>query len=779
MLTVHANLNVRKGKEIMKKILAIMLSIMLILCMMPNMAFAEDGSSEGAKDLSTATVTIGPLTYTGSALQPSVTVKIDGQVADSTKYDVTYAKNNTAVGEIKYAGTYTVTISAKSSETAPAYTGSITQSFEVKPADIRNKITVTLNQDTFTYNGNIQNPAVSVSPKDDASITNTDYDIVIPDSKNAGSYKVTVKGKGNYTGTVEKVYTIDANFSASFKSGYSSYVYTGSAIEPSTYALEIKSGNTVLNAYDFTAAYKNNINVGTGTMVLTAKSTSGYNGSIEISFSITPLDLSRDKYNVSIDIPQQKYLNSFQGATVTYRGKTLSPTEYTISDISGQSGTASYRTARVTFQGNYSGTIDQSYYYNPASTELTGSNTYVIMDPPFAYYNGGKVELNSVTVYCNGRQLSSYSDYTVKYRNNDKVGTATAVIAGRGTYSGAFEQNFQIYPGKISDCSIQLIGNATYPYTGSAIRPAVTVKCGAYTLPASDYTVTYSNNINTGKATIRVTGTGNFTGYKDTEFTIYGTDITTCSATLAQSTYSYTGRACTPAVTVKKNYSTTLVSGKDYTVKYEDNIKAGTAKAIITGAGAYSGTVTLEFTITGKENTITTGSQKYVKYLSSEPFNLNAESNGDGHGFKYTSSDPSVAAVSTNGIVTITGTGTAAIKIETVGTTAYNPAVKTVIVTVKPKKPVTTVTSPSRGTLKVKLSKVQGATKYQVKYGREGNYKSKYITHKDNGFPKTSVTIKNLKPGTNYFVKVRSYKKLADGTIVWGNWTVIKKIKTK
>jgi len=768
----------KKGEEIMKKMLSILLSAMLVFCMIPSMAFAE--TPDSANDLKNATVTIDELTYNGTNLSPNVTVTLDGQTfVDSSNYTITYSKNGTAVTEIKAAGTYTATITAKQETDPPAYIGSVSKDFEVKPADIKDKITVSLSQTTLTYNGSIQKPEVTVSPKDGTAITTADYDIVIPESKNAGSYKVTVKGKGNYTGTVEAAYTISANFSASFKSGYSSYVYTGNAIEPSIYALEIKSGNTVLNAYAFTPSYKNNINVGTGTMVLTAKPTSNYSGSIEVPFTITPLDLSKDRYNVSIDIPQQKYLNAFQGATVTYKGKTLSQTEYTISDISGQSNTASYRTARVTFRGNYTGTIDQSYYYNPASTELTGSNTYVIADPPFAYYNGGKVELNSVTVCCNGRQLSSYSDYTVKYRNNDKVGTATVIIAGRGAYSGAYEQTFQIYPGKMSDCTIQIVNGSSYPYTGTSIRPAVIVKCGYYTLQAKDYTVTYLNNVNTGKATIRVTGSGNFTGYKDAEFTIYGTDINTCTAALSQNTFTYTGRACTPTVTVKRNYAATLVNGRDYTVKYEDNIKAGTGRVIITGKGAYSGTMTLEFKIAGKDNTITTGSSKYTKYLSSDSFNLNAKSTGDGYGLKYTSSDTSVAAVSANGTVTIIGTGAATIKIETVGTTAYNPAGKYVTIKVKPLKPVIKVTSPAKKQIKVMITKVKGATKYQVKYGANGVYYNKYIVHNENSYAKVYTKIKNRVSGKTYEVKVRAYKTMADGTKVWGDWTTVKKIKAK
>ena len=67
-------------------------------------------------------------------------------------------------------------------------------------------------------------------------------------------------------------------------------------------------------------------------------------------------------------------------------------------------------------------------------------------------------------------------------------------------------------------------------------------------------------------------------------------------ASVSQNSYYYDGKAKTPTVTVKKN-GTALKLNQDYTVKYQNNINAGTAKAIISGKGKYLGTQTLEFTI--------------------------------------------------------------------------------------------------------------------------------------------------------------------------------------
>jgi hypothetical protein len=71
----------------------------------------------------------------------------------------------------------------------------------------------------------------------------------------------------------------------------------------------------------------------------------------------------------------------------------------------------------------------------------------------------------------------------------------------------------------IDTATITAIGNQTY--TGSAITPEPEVKDGTATLEkGTDYTVSYSDNTDAGTATVTVTGTGNYTGTKEANFTI-------------------------------------------------------------------------------------------------------------------------------------------------------------------------------------------------------------------------------------------------------------------
>lgn len=65
------------------------------------------------------------------------------------------------------------------------------------------------------------------------------------------------------------------------------------------------------------------------------------------------------------------------------------------------------------------------------------------------------------------------------------------------------------------------IENTSYPYTGSAIEPAVSVVYSGTTLvKGTDYSLSYKNNIMAGTATVTATGVGNYTGTVTATFTI-------------------------------------------------------------------------------------------------------------------------------------------------------------------------------------------------------------------------------------------------------------------
>ncbi|MDR0274851.1 MAG: IPTL-CTERM sorting domain-containing protein, partial [Burkholderiaceae bacterium] len=103
--------------------------------------------------------------------------------------------------------------------------------------------------------------------------------------------------------------------------------------------------------------------------------------------------------------------------------------------------------------------------------------------------------------------------------------TVTITAAPGGSYTGSTTVNFTIAPANLSTATVTLAGGP-YTYTGSQIKPAVTVTLGGATLAeGTDYTVTYgTTNIeagtNIGSVTINPGPGDNFTGTQTVRFTI-------------------------------------------------------------------------------------------------------------------------------------------------------------------------------------------------------------------------------------------------------------------
>jgi len=122
------------------------------------------------------------------------------------------------------------------------------------------------------------------------------------------------------------------------------------------------------------------------------------------------------------------------------------------------------------------------------------------------------------TVTVNNRNLSKDKDFTVSYSNNTMAGNATVTITGIGNYTGTVKKTFKVID--LADY-FKISTIATQTYTGKAIQPAPTVTYNGKTLKkGTDYTLSYSNNVNAGIATVTVTGIGYYSGKKTATFTI-------------------------------------------------------------------------------------------------------------------------------------------------------------------------------------------------------------------------------------------------------------------
>ncbi len=407
-----------------------------------------------------------------------------------------------------------------------------------------------------------------------------DYTVSYENNINVGTATVTITGLGRYTGTITRTFEVTTDISKTFVSTVRSEIYTGFPITPKptlTYFDE-----TLVEGKDYTLSYRNNIDAGTATVIFTG--TGRFSGQKEKTFVIQKAAFSKD--NIS-GIQNTEYTGKpvVHPVKVTYNGKTLQEgKDYTISyETNVNAGNA---VVVVTGIGNFNCLTRCNFRITPKkiSTEITGIENKA--------YTGSAVT-QKLTIKDGSKTLIEGTDYSVTYKNNVNIGTATATITGKGNYTGTVEKTFTISARKL-DASISGIENKVY--TGSALTQNPIVKNGSKRLvEGTDYTVSYKNNVNVGTATVIITGQGNYTGSMNKTFTISAKNMSSLTISGIKDV------GCIPTAVKQKiavtDGSKTLKEGTDYTVSYKNHAKPGKATVAITGKGNYTGTVTKNFTI--------------------------------------------------------------------------------------------------------------------------------------------------------------------------------------
>ena len=146
------------------------------------------------------------------------------------------------------------------------------------------KASVTLSTSTYAYDGKAKKPGVTVKLNGKTLKNGTDYTVSYSNNTKVGTAKVTITGKGNYTGSVSKTYSIKNNFKKATVSGISTKAFTGKNI---TQSITVKyNGKTLKNGTDYTVSYSNNKEIGTATVKIAGKGSC--TGTITKTFKINP-----------------------------------------------------------------------------------------------------------------------------------------------------------------------------------------------------------------------------------------------------------------------------------------------------------------------------------------------------------------------------------------------------------------------------------------------------------------------------------------------------------
>lgn len=457
-------------------------------------------------DISDATVSLPDQSYTGRPLEPTATINLDDYTLGPDDYTVTYGDNTEA-------GTATATFTGVGN-----FTGTATVTFVISPLSLKGaRVTIDAPASELTYrglSGKIE-PLPVVTLADDILVRDRDYVLTWTNTTHAGTATVTATGIGSFADSCIATYTIlarDLSECVFAALGIEDAIYTGKPISGSptlTYTYG-DTTDTLVPASDYTLSFSDNVNAGTATVTATGKG--NFTGSVSKSFHIA----QRSFRDVEVTIATLTYNGEEQEApvTVTYDGRALDPSDYTVQGARQTDAGAYIVTVTGTGAGNFdTDSITAMLVIGPQDL----SDAAIAVDP--VTYTGAALE-PGVSVSLGGRELAEGTDYALEYSDNTDAGTAVVKATGLGNYSGTALGSFTIAARDLSDATVS-ISEETYVYDGAAIEPAVTVALDGTELAAgTDYTVSYRDNDAVGRASAVVTGRGNYSGSVVRQFTI-------------------------------------------------------------------------------------------------------------------------------------------------------------------------------------------------------------------------------------------------------------------
>ena len=174
-----------------------------------------------------------------------------------------------------------------------------------------------------------------------------------------------------------------------------------------------------------------------------------------------------------------------------------------------------------------------------------------------------------------------------------------------------------------------------------------------------------------------------------------------------------------------------------------------------------------------KKQKITKVSSAYKKSVG-QSFTLKPKAKGK---ITYKTGNKKVATVNSKGKVTVKGTGKATITVTAKATSTYSKSVKKITVYGVPKKPEMKKLTAGKKKFTVQWKKDKKADGYQVQYSTDKKFK-KNVKSVNVSKKSTKATVKKLKKGKTYRVRVRSYKKI-NGKKYYSGWGKVKSVKVK
>jgi len=235
----------------------------------------------------------------------------------------------------------------------------------------------------------------------------------------------------------------------------------------------------------------------------------------KVSVTIEPAK-AIESFDVTIDETYFDYDGTAKQPAVSVTGRMgeiAEGTDYAIAYVDNIN--AGIAKAVVTGMGNYGGTKSVEFHIAPKPLTSMELETVELV------YNGEEQTVQAINVMADEMEVPA-SAYTLDGNVQTEAGTYTVTLISNpdANFTGTLMAEFTITPLDIKACTMT-VSPDRYVYNAKEHKPAVTVMHGETTLAeGKDYTISYQNNVNAGKATVTVNGQGNLTASIAKQYTI-------------------------------------------------------------------------------------------------------------------------------------------------------------------------------------------------------------------------------------------------------------------
>ena len=637
----------------------------------------------------------------------------------------------------------------------PVYSDTISATYTIK-TDIEGLVFTPATITDIPYTSHFITPSITIKTQDGTPLTTSDYTLsymkvtgndttVVESAINAGSYILTIEGKGSYGGKKEMPFNIVKATADWTSNGWTAPVakselkYTGETMDLITAGIT-PEGTTMKYLTIFNPEnndYVEGANEEWTATIPTGTAVGDYAVFYKVEGGDNYNDWGPSEVGIMATIGMGEASISAENITATYTGEPIGfdkeKVEISIPTISKDGIGFKYfkpnpenpeepiaieeEPADV---GTYNVFIyleDANYAAESVSATLTITakalnNSMVSLSEENLEFNGS-LQIPNITVndLINGENvtLKGNTNYTISYQkvvgetttiitSPTNAGNYNVVVTGIGNYTSSVSKAFTITSKTVTGATVTLDSETSIVYDGTEKHPAVTkVAIAADETTGApekvfssetDYDVSYSNGCtNVGDYTVIVTFKGNYTGTATATFTITRATIAP-KVSIEGWTYGATGNE--PSVTgnsgsgeVTYTYKLQNAAEEAYSATKPTNAGDYTIKASIAATANYeSATDSAHFTI-----------RKAAGELSYSTVSASAELNGDGWTapklsnpnnltVTYTSSNTDVAKISETGVVTLVGAGETTIKAASEGDTNHEACEAQYVLTV-------------------------------------------------------------------------------------------------